>query len=536
MLLESDLVDQFGIAPGAKDKVARRDYYDWLSNIRLLKHKKQCHVMGDNLTKATEKDEASHKYFECLLACNTEEAKKEFENLYWLMKKAPMPSSMVLDIAFAIDITGSMTPYSNCVVSTIESLVMGQNSILELLKGSFPEIEFKVRVGCLGFRDISDKNDRFNDAVWSDGGHFTENIANALQCIKSMCLDMRGGGDIAEDHIGAIQHCSKDWNHSNDWTSSVKCLMIFTDAPSHGLGSPLLSGGSNYDSYPTLHPEGLLLDDAILGLVSKDIDVFFCSFDPPATARTEEELLQSLIAHPDNKSDRGITRIPMVPNDQQAQITSSSSSAQGRHIIFVLDESGSMDGYWAGVVEAYQKYISKRKESQSDSDLVSVVQFSDGSRITVQSNPLSAAPTQLSFGDGGTCFHPAAIDACNLARGTPSSHVATIVFMSDGEAGDASSAAREFSVLNGTVSQMTGQDLELHVIAFGSGASRAQLQQIASASKNGKVHASANTADLASVFVSIASNQNVATLVEAEIVKRMSDAVSDKLSLEYFGS
>ena len=52
----------------------------------------------------------------------------------------------------------------------------------------------------------------------------------------------------------------------------------------------------------------------------------------------------------------------------------------------------------------------------------------------------------------------------------------------------------------------------------------------------GKVHASANTADLASVFVSIASNQNVATLLESEIAKRMSAAVSDKLSLEYFGS
>lgn len=51
-----------------------------------------------------------------------------------------------------------------------------------------------------------------------------------------------------------------------------------------------------------------------------------------------------------------------------------------------------------------------------------------------------------------------------------------------------------------------------------------------------KVHTSANTADLAGVFVSIATNQNVATLLESEIAKRMSEAVSDKLSLEYFGS
>ena len=110
--------------------------------------------------------------------------------------------------------------------------------------------------------------------------------------------------------------------------------------------------------------------------------------------------------------------------------------------------------------------------------------------------------------------------------------------MSDGgtSSDDAAAAAREFTLLNGHVSQQSGNDLELHVIAFGRGASKLQLSQIAGASPVGKVHASANTADLASVFVSIASNQNVATLLESEIAKRMSAAVSDKLSLEYFGS
>ena len=74
------------------------------------------------------------------------------------------------------------------------------------------------------------------------------------------------------------------------------------------------------------------------------------------------------------------------------------------------------------------------------------------------------------------------------------------------------------------------------MIAFGSGVDNARLQEIAGASRAGKVHASASTADPASVFVSIATNQNVATLLESEISKRMSEAVSDKLSLEYFGS
>ena len=45
-----------------------------------------------------------------------------------------------------------------------------------------------------------------------------------------------------------------------------------------------------------------------------------------------------------------------------------------------------------------------------------------------------------------------------------------------------------------------------------------------------------NCAELASVFVDIATTQHVATVLESEIAKRISEAVSDKLSIEYFGS
>ena len=533
VLLESDLESQFRVPAGEKDKIPKQDVYDWLCDVRLQKQKKQSKVMEDNLLNAMEKDTATHKYFDRLLACDAVEARKEFENLYHLMKKPPMPSSLVLDLAFAIDCTGSMAPYSKCITSTCESLISGQSSILEKLKSTFPEIGFKLRVAILGFRDIDDKLKQFQDNVWGGGGHFTDNVADVLPRLKSMTSNtFCGGADIAEDHIGAIHHCSTNWNHSTDWTSDIKCLMLLSDAPSHGLTVSSLSGATNYDNYPTRHPAGLSLNDAISSLLSRDIDLFFCSFNPNATARTEEEIQKGMKAHPDNKCERGITCIPMVPKDQIQE----NGSGHGRHIIFVLDESGSMSNSWSGVVEAYAKYIQKRKQSQSDLDLVSVVQFNGGSRVTVRLKSLLASPQQLSFGGGGTQFHPAALEACKLARDTPPTHVPTIVFMSDGGTNDAASAAREFTLLNGHVSQQSGDNLELHVIAFGSGADTLQLQQIAGASPVGKVHASANTADLASVFVSIASNQNVATLLESEIAKRMSAAVSDKLSLEYFGS
>ena len=225
----------------------------------------------------------------------------------------------------------------------------------------------------------------------------------------------------------------------------------------------------------------------------------------------------------------------MVPKGQHQTIDERMSRGRGKHIIFVLDESGSMQNLWNGVVEAYRQYIDKRMQSQSDSDRVSVVQFDNRSQITVANKSLSRAPTTLSFRGGGTQFHPAALDACKLARETPSSHTPSIIFMSDGGSGDAPAAAHEFSVLNNVIIQTSGKDLELHVIAFGSGANDAQLQQIANASKAGKVYTSANVADLASLFVSIAANSNIATVLESEIAKRLSEAVSEKLSLEYFG-
>lgn len=119
---------------------------------------------------------------------------------------------------------------------------------------------------------------------------------------------------------------------------------------------------------------------------------------------------------------------------------------------------------WSGVVVAYNQYIAKRKQSQSDSDLVSVVQFDSQARITVQQQQLSAAPSNLSYHGGGTAFYPAAIEACKLARATPKSHTPAIIFMSDGCAGDSSHAAMEFSNLNHEVSRTSRNDLELHVI------------------------------------------------------------------------
>ena len=109
--------------------------------------------------------------------------------------------------------------------------------------------------------------------------------------------------------------------------------------------------------------------------------------------------------------------------------------------------------------------------------------------------------------------------------------------MSDGCAGDATEAASTFSSTNQSVtSTYDGNDLELHVIAFGDGASRSQLEEIANASPCGKVYTSATTADLSDIFGKIASGQDVATVLQAEVAKRISEAVADRLAIEYLAA
>jgi Mg-chelatase subunit ChlD len=533
VLLESDLEENFGIPVGAKDKVAKHDLYDWLCKARDLRHRQYCQNVESSLIAATERDKNTHKYFDALLGGDELRAQSLFKELYQSMKKRPLPKDMFLDLAFVIDVTGSMGPYANATAATVGGLIEGGSSIVAKLKLKFPEMDIKLRVATMGFRDIDDQANQFQESTWRGGGHFTENLQDAVRFVQSTTANPSGGFDLAEDLLGAIDRCIS-WNVSDDWTAPIKCIMLLTDAPAHGFVPPCSSNVANGDSYSVRHPRGLSAEAVINRLHSKSIDLFFCSYNPAATSRTEEQLSQFYLEHPDNKEEREITVVPMVAkNGRQQQQTSALLGGHGKHLIFVLDESGSMAHNWAGVVVAYRQYVKRCLQNQRDSDLVSVVQFGSGARTTVQQQPISKAPDDLSFLGSGTIFAPAALEASRLAVATPPSHVPAIVFMSDGAAGDAPAAASTFSSLNQQIKCRFGDDLELHVIAFGSNASRQQLEQIAGASRNGKVHMSADTADLSNIFVDIAGGQDVTGVLEAEIGKRISEAVMDKLCLEY---
>ncbi|KAL7561438.1 hypothetical protein ACA910_009294 [Epithemia clementina (nom. ined.)] len=533
ILLEPDLEKNFGIKAGSKDSIAREDRYEWLSCAREKKHESYCHVMDANLENATEKDKKSRELLNVLLKGNEQKGHDLFKELYFTVKTQSLAANTEIDLAFVIDVTGSMGPYTSAIFATVKTLVDKQGAVMGRLQANYPDTEFTFHVAVMGFRDIDDGDAQYRESLWRTNSHFTENTEDAVRFVRAITNPTSGGGDLAEDILGAIDRCAR-WNEEGDWKSRLKFMMVLTDAPAHGLVDPSAAGTQNADDYVTSHPKGLTTDSVVDVLVKRGIDLFMCSFNPTATSRTEQEISKQYRDHPNNRDQREATLIPLVPSTQQAG-ASDPSVSYNRHIIFVLDESGSMCSDWKGVVVAYNQYLARRQQYQCDSDLVSVVQFAHASKTTIQQCKIRAAPKSLYYGGGGTSFGPAAASACTLARATPPTHVPVVVFMSDGEASDAGQALSHFTTLNSEIRGRTGSDLELHVIAFRSNANQAQLAQIASASSIGKVRASSDTTDLTKVFEEIAGGANVAGLLEAEIGKRVSEAVGNKLALEFMG-
>mmetsp|Transcript_18198 Transcript_18198/g.39423 ORF Transcript_18198/g.39423 Transcript_18198/m.39423 type:complete len:1024 (+) Transcript_18198:344-3415(+) len=533
ILLEADIKGQFGVGPSI-GSVARADLYSFLKDARQKRHDQLCQLVESNLAQATSIDRETHKFFDALLSSDDQLSRQLFKDIYKTFQKKQMPTDLSIDIAFAVDQTGSMGPFTKCARESVEATIKGPRSIARKLQAQFPEINFTLAVAIMGYRDVDDKDNQFEEVSYSSGSHFTADENLAIQATQTILSNPSGGGDIAEDQLGAIQRCC-EWKNPGDWNSEVKFMVLMTDAPAHTKFPTAYSGMPNADNYHHLHPKNLTFSSVTKSLIDRDIGLFFCSFSPKATKDTEEELSKQLLSHPENTAKREVVTIPMVDPNKQTAGNIFGGSRYGRHIVFVLDESSSMRYKWSGVVQAYNDYIVKRGISQFGSDLVSVVQFNGSARCTVELTEITNAPKSLGYNGGGTCFSPAAQCAQGLVERTPSTHLPVVIFMSDGGTNDADSAAATFSHINSSTKSTFGEDLELHVVAFGNGADTRQLQAISRSSPKGKVHVSGTVGELSNIFVNIAGGQDVAQVLQAEVAKRISEAVADRLSMEYLG-
>eukprot|EP01041_Mallomonas_annulata_P003358 gene3358-6649_t len=115
-----------------------------------------------------------------------------------------------------------------------------------------------------------------------------------------------------------------------------------------------------------------------------------------------------------------------------------SGAIQPTHLIFCLDESGSMTYHWPHLVNACKEFLKIRVQNGANNDIVSIIQFSSNARTTIKRKPLLDLVDNLNldFGDGGTYFVPALTMANQIVSHDASQMDIVMVFMTDGDTSD----------------------------------------------------------------------------------------------------
>src|SRR5690606_27546543 len=114
-------------------------------------------------------------------------------------------ASQTLDIAFMIDITGSMQPHIDMVKDKVKE-------ITTKVKEEFTEASFRVSI--IGYRDFCDVK-RFEDTPF-------DTVNTSVDFLSK--LKASGGGDAPEDVNGGLQKAV-----NLDWKSAARLLVHIAD-------------------------------------------------------------------------------------------------------------------------------------------------------------------------------------------------------------------------------------------------------------------------------------------------------------------
>ncbi len=136
-----------------------------------------------------------------------------------------------VDLAFMVDITGSMQPWIDGVRNAIDEVMTGAAEMSEL------------RVAFIGYRDLKDDPEFEIRQFSSDLEQFKQFLAS---------VKATGGHKSAEDVFGALEHVPKlRWSP----TSASRVLFHIADHPCHGteFHNPGYTAG---DDYPNGDPKG----------------------------------------------------------------------------------------------------------------------------------------------------------------------------------------------------------------------------------------------------------------------------------------
>lgn len=264
------------------------------------------------------------------------------------------PRKVAVDIAFVIDSTGSMAPVVNSVRLHLH-MILDRNekhSIVNKVKEKYPDLELEIRCASLLFKDFED-SPQFHESNFTDGEHFTVDTDDFLASTKDY-FRATGGDDQAEDVSGALRKAT-EWG---DWSGQARFLLLFTDAPCHGSD---FSAGFT-DKYADQSAESRLgFQAAFDAAIKNKISILHCECYPEATEKTHQGMKKALAlafeeaklaaarpvatgqSHPEEPRAvlRYLKSVQIVEADQPGR---QSTRRDGLHIVFVLDESGSMCG------------------------------------------------------------------------------------------------------------------------------------------------------------------------------------------------
>jgi hypothetical protein len=131
--------------------------------------------------------------------------------------------SYFVDVAFLVDVTGSMQMWINAVHQKL-------NEIISAISVKFPTAI--LRIAFVGYRDYQDDE----PLVFTD---FRENPRELQDFVRKVVAT--GGGDEAEDILAGL-----DCLLSLSWQSRFRHLIHIADAPTHGLRFHEPHVGDNY--------------------------------------------------------------------------------------------------------------------------------------------------------------------------------------------------------------------------------------------------------------------------------------------------
>ena len=151
-----------------------------------------------------------------------------------------------LDLAFIMDITGSMNTYLN----------FAKEKILTIIDKITKDSNVEVKLGFVGYRDYLDSKDEY--LIYPELTNEVEKVRSFISSAKS------GGGKDCEDMGGGLQK-ALDYK----WESKTKFAILLADAPCHGEQYHEIK---KFDSHPKGDPK-YKIDQLVKKYAEKDINL-----------------------------------------------------------------------------------------------------------------------------------------------------------------------------------------------------------------------------------------------------------------------